>query len=370
MSRFDYVADRDACRTAHDYNHSTDSRFSTLSKGRQTLSEQSESKGFTIVELIVVISIIGILAAIGIVSYGSWKQSTTTSQLKSDLNGAVAALENSRTFNNTYPTTIPSTFVPSSGVTISGGGLNSGHDYCVSSTNGTLSYNIGNKYSAPIPGPCPVLYLDAGILTSYPGTGNTWYDLSGLGKNGTLSGGTSYSSANGGVLSFDGTDDAVDFPASAAPRLGDFSLEGWARTPSGVASNYGSVIGYGSWNYLAHYGIWNASASNTFRVGGNRSAFTDQYGIYVDITFDQWVYLVGTWDRDGNLVAYKNGAIYGSPISISSYSNVDYSTAPASGYYPGWYSQIEISSVRIYSRVLSASEITQNYNAQKSRFGL
>lgn len=99
-------------------------------------------QGFTIIELVVVISIIGILAAISIVSYSSWKQKTTIAQLKSDLNGAVSALENSRTFNNTYPSTVPSTFVPSSGVTISGGGLDSGKGFCVTATNGSVSYRV------------------------------------------------------------------------------------------------------------------------------------------------------------------------------------------------------------------------------------
>ena len=162
LSRFDYVADRDACRTAHDYNHSTGSRFSTLSKGRQTLSEQSESKGFTllrqklcrikvfspaftIVELIVVISIIGILASIGIVSYNGWRQSTNVTQLKSDLNGVATAMENARTFGDAYPGSVPSTFTTSSGVTLSGGSTDGGITYCVTAVNSqfpTVYYHI------------------------------------------------------------------------------------------------------------------------------------------------------------------------------------------------------------------------------------
>ena len=53
-----------------------------------------------------------------------------------------------------------------------------------------------------------ILQLDAGISTSYPGSGTTWTDLSGS-NNGTLVGNITYSSLNGGGLVFDGTDDYI-----------------------------------------------------------------------------------------------------------------------------------------------------------------
>lgn len=74
---------------------------------------------FTIVELIVVIAVIGILAGIVLVSYGSWRTSVATSSLKSDLVHAASAMESNRTFSNSYSATIPTTFTASSGNTIS-----------------------------------------------------------------------------------------------------------------------------------------------------------------------------------------------------------------------------------------------------------
>jgi prepilin-type N-terminal cleavage/methylation domain-containing protein len=73
---------------------------------------------FTIVELIVVIAVIGILAGIVLMSYGSWRTSVATSSLKSDLVHAASAMESNRTFSNSYSTTIPTTFTASSGNTI------------------------------------------------------------------------------------------------------------------------------------------------------------------------------------------------------------------------------------------------------------
>ena len=135
----------------------------TLSKGRQTMSEQSESKGFTIVELIVVISVIGILAAIGIVSYNSWQQTIMVTQISSDLNGVSAAMENARTFSDVYPIEIPSTFTPSGDgdVLLSGGGSPDGKWFCidaVSSQFPSLSYHIDSASisQGAQTGTCPV----------------------------------------------------------------------------------------------------------------------------------------------------------------------------------------------------------------------
>ena len=54
-----------------------------------------------------------------------------------------------------------------------------------------------------------VLALDAANTKSYPGSGTTWTDLSGRGNTGTLTNGPTYSSANGGSIVFDGTNDYV-----------------------------------------------------------------------------------------------------------------------------------------------------------------
>lgn len=73
---------------------------------------------FTIVELIVVIAVVGILAGIILVSYGAWRSTVATSSLKSDLEQVASVIESSRTFDNSYPLSIPASFSPSSGNTI------------------------------------------------------------------------------------------------------------------------------------------------------------------------------------------------------------------------------------------------------------
>ena len=132
--------------------------------------------GFTIVELLVVIVIIGILAGIVIVSYSTWRQSTISTQLKSDLNGAASAMESYRTFNNVYPASVPSTFSPSGGDTLTGGSADGGITYCITAVNSNfpnLSYRIDstNAGTGAQSGACPS--GSQYTLTVVAGTGGT-----------------------------------------------------------------------------------------------------------------------------------------------------------------------------------------------------
>ncbi len=118
---------------------------------RQFISQN----GFTIIELLVAIVIIGILATIGTLNYGNYQKSLTVSQVKSDLNGVNAAMENARTFKDAYPTyvadlaaTTPPTFTSSPTVTLSGGSYDGGKTYCVdavSSRDPSVKYYIDSN---------------------------------------------------------------------------------------------------------------------------------------------------------------------------------------------------------------------------------
>jgi prepilin-type N-terminal cleavage/methylation domain-containing protein len=104
--------------------------------------------GFTIVELLVVISIVGILATISVVGYGAWRNSATATQVKSDLNAVAAAMENARTFNNEYPTTLPTNVTTSENVTLVLATGSTETAYCVdgaSSDNPALTYYVASE---------------------------------------------------------------------------------------------------------------------------------------------------------------------------------------------------------------------------------
>lgn len=114
--------------------------------------------GFTIVELLVVIVVIGILAGVTIIGYGAWRNDVIEKQLESDLTGAAGAMENGRNFGSEYPSSLPATFKPSDGVSMTakaGGGT-----YCIqasptASPNKVFNIKNGRKVTA---GGCEAYY--------------------------------------------------------------------------------------------------------------------------------------------------------------------------------------------------------------------
>lgn len=115
---------------------------------------KSKYPGFTIIEILVVLAVIGILASITIIGYGNWRTSTITTQIKSDLNGVKTAMEDARNFGNVYPLVIPTSFTPSSGVTLTGGGSGDGKSFCITATNGSVIYHITDTSADVISGSC------------------------------------------------------------------------------------------------------------------------------------------------------------------------------------------------------------------------
>ncbi len=78
----------------------------------------SKQTGFTIVELVVAISIIAVLAIISVVGYGAWQSSIRKTQVKNELTAAASAMESARSTNNGYPSSLPPAYEPSGEVTV------------------------------------------------------------------------------------------------------------------------------------------------------------------------------------------------------------------------------------------------------------
>ncbi len=136
-----------------------------------TLSKkQTTRRGFTIVELLIVIVVIGILAAITIVSYNGIQQRARIVTLQSDMKSASNQLANDNTINSAYPA--------STAVANSGQGLkaspgttyqytytSSGNSYCLTGTNSGVSYFSSTANPTPQSGTCPT------IVTTLAGSG-------------------------------------------------------------------------------------------------------------------------------------------------------------------------------------------------------
>jgi len=214
-----------------------------------------------------------------------------------------------------------------------------------------------------------VLALDAGISRSYPGSGTTWTDLSGNGRNATLYNmdGANFDSADGGTLTFDGVNEYSEITGASdlGGFTGDFSIEFWFK-----GGNQGGFA-----VFLEHYGpstqLWAIQAESNGTTNmiwvRNGSILLTTSGI--DALDDAWHQHVVS--RVGSTITYY--------IDTVSRGSETYSGTLSSGttlgigkYSPGSYHiNGNLSNVRIYSgKGLTADEVSQNFNALRSRFGI
>jgi hypothetical protein len=226
-----------------------------------------------------------------------------------------------------------------------------------------------------------VLYLDAGNPLSYPGTGTTWTDLSGNGKNATLVNGVSYSSNNSGVLSLDGVDDyiALDSSLSIATNAA-FSVEicfyisSFANTYPMIFQiktnlSYGYQIGFT--NFAPNF---NGYAGIIFGGYSYANPSWEQFHTNEQMVVNTWNHIVITYNGAGQNSS-ANFTIYRNNVSKSVIDSNDFGEILNNNYMGtlnanGYFFNGKLPIARIYNRVLSAAEVEQNFNVTKDRYGL
>ena len=225
-----------------------------------------------------------------------------------------------------------------------------------------------------------VFDLDAAKRDSYPGGGTVWRDVSGLQNNGTLTNGPTFDSNNGGSIVFDGVDDYVTDIGLASTfsfiqNIAIFTIDVWVKpNVLGTAmyfmgNNNGSTGSKGF--YLGKLSNNNSWIAATLGVGGQTVINYQSTNFYTDTN---WVNIAIT-SNGTNAICYKNGVQFGSQSSnITTLSTGDSARALSVGRINNtttsdyWNGKVAVS--RIYNRPLSSSEVLQNYNALKGRYGL
>jgi hypothetical protein len=224
-----------------------------------------------------------------------------------------------------------------------------------------------------------VLALDAGNTKSYPGSGTTWLDKSGNGNNGTLTNGPTFSSANGGSIVFDGTNDSIDSIGSTTSlsfiqntaifsicvwvKLTDFSTTQRAIMGNNrnVTSEKGFILSRATFSSRLRFVITNGSG-NTYTQN------IDDYFLDSDWIF---VTIVG---NGTNVIYYKNGLLFTTGSAIGTLSTDSSTRSLRVGGIAGGVTTLfwtgNISQTQIYNKALTAQEVLQNYTATKSRYNL
>jgi hypothetical protein len=231
-----------------------------------------------------------------------------------------------------------------------------------------------------------ILNLDAAKLDSYPGSGTTWVDLSGNNRNGILTNSPAYSNTNGGSIVFNGVNNYCAFSGDtfniSPGTTGQISLEIWvyptgpytSYTAEPPTTNLGCFFGQGFFNATTGWGIGMSTTSGVNNFQFQVRNFSTISGPTGSFTNNSWYHVVGTFTRNENTRLYINGAL----ISTVSNTNIGSLTITPSvsnaaigrGGYGPFYAGGNIATARIYDRPLSSTEITQNYNALKGRFGI
>lgn len=206
-----------------------------------------------------------------------------------------------------------------------------------------------------------LLYLDAANPKSYPGSGSTWYDLTNNKNNGSINEPT-FNSLNYGGFVFNGIDDVIDIPA--INLVGDLTISQVIKVSD---LNQGPMpIGGGNaaggttyWGY-----IW-------FRdFGGISFTVNGESGSVFNVSPTKWInkLIYYTVVRNSNMAyIYINGILEDSMGMVTD----DFTIRTVGNSYDSFYTcDGTIYSTKIYNRALSADEITQNYNAIRSRFSL
>ena len=230
-----------------------------------------------------------------------------------------------------------------------------------------------------------VLCLDAGNTKSYPGSGTTWSDLRGNGNNGSLVNmdGANLDSANGGSLTFDGSNEYVLLPNSGIRNL--LSTDCTIIVVCSYATKVGLLFPtwIGSLNFGSNWVGWRlvflASSRNLVFTNASGVNGSSQSSISFNYAFpdniNQFTHVACTWNAtSGAKSTYINGSLTNS-VSSSTYGFGENTTegvriASLSNGQGDNFFNGRVANASLYNRALSASEIKQNFNALRGRFGL
>ena len=236
---------------------------------------------------------------------------------------------------------------------------------------------MSTRYSPQVINTGLTMYLDAANKNSYKGSGTNWSDLTGNNYDATMYGSVPFSNDGGGSFDFATVTGAVSYAASLGftfasnmvPTTGNFTFSTWIKNPptnvgqSGFFSNAGGADGY-------RFGIGKDAVyfliAPTYTEAGVSFLSTLNSTSWYNVTA---VFARG--ESTPQIRTYLNGVFQSSvnfPVSQTAFT----------AYAPGIVrSQCcmplftgKLSQFSVYSKTLTTTEILQNFNVIRNRFGV
>ena len=194
----------------------------------------------------------------------------------------------------------------------------------------------------------------------------TFTDLSGNGNNGTLTNGPSYDGFNSGSILFDGSNDFIDLTNKSVAISGNGarSIFCWVKSTTGGRC----IISTGTANNSQAFNLVTYGSSKVGVMGYNY----DFYPTTGANVFDgNWHFVGATYDGAGTLITYVDG-VQDNISTGRTYSTTGQNNFIGKSHHTGSdaYWNGNIAQTQIHNRALTASEIQQNFNANRGRFGI
>jgi hypothetical protein len=220
-----------------------------------------------------------------------------------------------------------------------------------------------------------VFTVDFADKNCYTGTGTAMNDLTGNSSAGVLSG-TTFDGNNKGSIFFDGVSGqgSFNYSPSFVMSTNNFTVSTWVKIGTQVSSGFTKTMVS---NYDSGKGYivgWSTVSGGQFYIEtSNGSSYSQNY------SSNTWSSLINTWvnfvtirqsGATNNGHFYING-VYESLSSAMVVYDITNTTYLSLGMTISGFAKFtgNIASVQIYNRALTATEVLQNYNATKSRFG-
>lgn len=250
------------------------------------------------------------------------------------------------------------------------------YNRALSSTEILQNYNATKKRFSPeenIVKDGLVFHIDAANSSSYPGTGTAALNIAGVGATGSLLNGAGFGISSGGSFIFDGTNDYIDCGTDSITNFATTTMSAEIMFQTTGATNRPHLMNRGIDGSFGQFAfILEATVPPKMRFYLDKgSGWTVAAAGNTSIQNNQWVHAVGVYDGT-NAYIYVNGTLDVSAASTGTLRSVS-SNSVTIGYYTpggGHYLTGKVSFARLYNKALSSTEILQNYNALKGRYGL
>lgn len=238
------------------------------------------------------------------------------------------------------------------------------------SYNTTYQYSLFTKINTIITGSLKVrspelsvvensvLYMDAGFTNAI--SGNIWYDFSDYNNHGTIVNNPTFNSQYK-TLTFNGSNTKITIPNSTALDLNTLSIEAWIKPANRIQSAF--IFEKGAVN--SQYSLMMESSTIRLRINGKGDLSVST----TNLSTSSYNHVVATYSSGARRM-YINGVLVGSDSATGNIPTNNSGIRIGCYNDNGYFFNGEIGTIAVYNKQLSLQEVSDMFNAKKTRYGL